>query len=363
MPRSVTVMSTDGVVPGGPDDDRGALGGVRDGVGHQVADGDGDLLAVAEQHESFGAVVHQLDLPCGGVGQALVDGAGDDLVGLDGDRLVERVVALQPGELDDLLHQPGEALALGVHAAGEALHGLGVVGGVDDGVGEQLDRAHRRLQLVADVGHEVAADRLDPALAGAVLDERQDELAAQRRDPGGHVARRHPVALHEELGLADLPVASYLPDQLAQLAHGDLVTPHETHRDGGRGGLQDGVATVDDEGRAAQHGEDGGHARREGRLGRLGGPHLSFAHPERQYGATAQHCSEQREEEGLDCRAHAFDRTQGFIQGWLLGLVLTGLFTFDSRNDANTSPGRRRLTYMRDAYADQLDSIRDDLVT
>src|SRR6476469_2950569 len=73
--------------------------------------------------------------------------------------------------------------------------------------------------------------------------------------------------------------------------------------------------------------------------------------------AAAQHCSEQREEEGLDCRAHAFDRTQGFTQGWLLGLVLTGLFTFDSRNDANTSPGRRRLRHMRDAYADQLDSI------
>ena len=33
-----------------------------------------------------------------------------------------------------------------------------------------------------------------------------------------------PVALHEQLGLADLPVAAYLPDQLGQLAHGDLVT-------------------------------------------------------------------------------------------------------------------------------------------
>ena len=254
----------------------------------------------------------QLDLAGGGVGEALVDGAGDDLVGLDGDRLVERVVALEPGELDDLLHQPGEALALGVHPAGEALHGLGVVGGVDDGVGEQLDRADRGLQLVADVGHEVAADRLDAALAGAVLDQGEDQLAAQRGHPGGDVARWHSLALHEQLGLADLPVAAYLPDELGQLAHGDLVVAHEPHRDGGRGGLEDGVAGVDDEGGAAQHGEHGGHARRERRLGRLGRAHLPLAHPERQDGATAQHCSEQREEEGLDGRAHAIDRTQGF---------------------------------------------------
>ena len=175
-------------MPGGADHDRGALGGVGHGVGDQVAHRDGDLLAVAEQHQSLGAVVHQLDLAGGGVGQALVDGAGDDLVGLDGHRLVERVVALQPGELDDLLHQAGEALALGVHPAGEPLHGLGVVGGVDDGVGEQLDRADRGLELVADVGHEVATDRLHPAFAGAVLDQGEDELAAQRRDPGGDVA-------------------------------------------------------------------------------------------------------------------------------------------------------------------------------
>ena len=82
MPWSVTVMST--------------VGGVRHCVGHQVGDGDRHLLAVAEQHQPLGAVVHQLDLVCGGVGEALVDGAGDDLVGLHGHRLVERVVALQP---------------------------------------------------------------------------------------------------------------------------------------------------------------------------------------------------------------------------------------------------------------------------
>ena len=54
---------------------------------------------------------------------------------------------------------------------------------------------------------------------------------------------------------------------------------------------------------------------RQGRLGDLGGVHLTFADPEREHGAAAQHCSEQREEEGLDGRAHAIDRTQGFIEG------------------------------------------------
>ena len=51
-----------GVVAGRGDHDRGALGRVGDGVGDQVAHRHGDLLAVAEQHEPLGAVVHQLDL-------------------------------------------------------------------------------------------------------------------------------------------------------------------------------------------------------------------------------------------------------------------------------------------------------------
>ena len=108
-----------------------------------------------------------------------------------GHRLVQRVVALQAGELDDLLHQSREPVALGVHPCGEALHGLGVVGGVDHGVRQQLDGADRRLQLVADVGHEVTADRLDASLAGAVLDQREHQLGAERRHSRGDVARWH----------------------------------------------------------------------------------------------------------------------------------------------------------------------------
>ena len=65
-------------------------------------------------------------------------GVGVDRAGVDGDarsrrrrddrgRRLERVVALEPGQLDDLLHQPGEPVALGEHPAGEPLDGLRVL--------------------------------------------------------------------------------------------------------------------------------------------------------------------------------------------------------------------------------------------
>ena len=61
-------------------------------------------------------------------------------------------------------------------------------------LGQQPDRADRGLQLVAHVGHEVAAYRLDAALAGAVLDQRQHQPRAQRGHPGGDVAGRAAAA-------------------------------------------------------------------------------------------------------------------------------------------------------------------------
>ena len=118
---------------------------------------------------------------------------GDDLVDVDRARLVQRVVALQPGQLDDLLHQPGQPVALGLHPAGEAAAPpRGRRRPPATASASRLERADRGLQLVADVGDEVAADRLDPALAGAVLDQRQHQPAAQRGDPGGDVRAARP---------------------------------------------------------------------------------------------------------------------------------------------------------------------------
>ena len=79
--------------------------------------------------------------------------------------------------------------------------------------------ADRGLELVADVGDEVAADLLDPAGLGVVLDEQQHVAAAQRRDPRLHdrpAAAQRPAG-QVELGLADDPVAAHLAREVAQL--------------------------------------------------------------------------------------------------------------------------------------------------
>ena len=83
------------------------------------------------------------------------------------------------------------------HPAGEPADRFGIVGGVLDGLSEQGQGADRRLQLVADVGDEVAPDLLDPPVLGLVLGEHQDQaiaadVSAQRGDPDGEAG--HPAA-------------------------------------------------------------------------------------------------------------------------------------------------------------------------
>ena len=234
-----------------------------------------------------------------------------DRVDVDGLRLRERVVALQPGQLDDLLDEPGQPGALGLHPPGEPDHRLRVVGGLLDRLGEQVQRADRGLQLVGDVGDEVAADRLDAPLAGAVLDERQHQPAAQRGHPGGDVQRRdRPAARHHQLGLADLPVAAHLPDQVGELLDRHLVAADQAEGVRRRGGLEDLVLLVDDQGAGAQHGEHGGDARGYGGLLDLRAlVHLRLADPPREDDAGAQDRAEQREEQRLRRLVHALDRT------------------------------------------------------
>ena len=69
----------------------------------------------------------------------------------------------------DQIGQPGR---LDAHPAGEPAHRGGVVGRVLDRLGEQRDRPDRGLELVADVGHEVAPGLLDPARRGLVVGQR-----------------------------------------------------------------------------------------------------------------------------------------------------------------------------------------------
>jgi hypothetical protein len=56
-----------------------------------------------------------------------------------------------------------------LHPLGEPPHGLRVVGGVHQGLGEQRQRTDRGLQLVAHVGDEVAADLRHPVRFGHVV--------------------------------------------------------------------------------------------------------------------------------------------------------------------------------------------------
>ena len=128
------------------------------------------------------------------------------------------------------------------------------------------------------------------------------------------MTRGETLALHVQLGLADLSVAAYLPDQVGELTHGDLVATHQSHRYRGRRRLEHAVTGVDDQRAAAQDGQHGRHTWWQGRLGHVGWTQLPLAHPEGEDGAASEHCSEQREEEGLDGRAHTIDRTQGFIE-------------------------------------------------
>ena len=208
------------------------------------------------------AAGHQGDVLGGRVDGAGVDRGGHDVVDPHLHRHLQRVVALEARQLDDLLDQPGEPVALVQHPAGEALHGLGVVGGLVDRLGQQPDGAHGGLQLVAHVGHEVAAHGLDPTLAGAVLDQRQHEARPQGSDARDHGAGRRAVAGELHLGLADLAVAAYDVDQVAQVLDEDLVAAHQPEGVGRRGGLEHVVVGVHDHRGGAQHGQHGGHAGR-----------------------------------------------------------------------------------------------------
>ncbi len=119
-------------------------------------------------------------------------------------RVLDDVGALEARQLDDLLDEPGQAVGLDADPLGEARDRLGVVVRVEHGLGEQRDAADRGLELVADVGEEVAPDLLDAGRLGAVLDEEQHVVGAEGRDAGGDDEAPVPEALLQgQLGLAD----------------------------------------------------------------------------------------------------------------------------------------------------------------
>lgn len=281
----------------------GAGRGVVHGVLDEVAEGGGELAAVAPDPQVGGTAGGHGDLLGAGLVAAAVDGLRDELVDADGLGVLQRVVVLDPGEVDELLDQIGEPGRLYLHAAREARHRLGVVMGVHDGLGEEGQRADRRLELMADVRDEVAPYRLDAAGLGEVLHQEEDQPGAERRDTGGdREGLPAPGAAPGEVqfDLSYLPVPSGVPGHQEHRLHGQLSAPDQAERVRGRAGLDDGVGLVEDDRGGAQDGQDGVHARRKHRVGVQGGTCGAFLLPLAE--AERQHGDHTGEHSGDRCR-------------------------------------------------------------
>src|SRR5690606_121725 len=69
----------------------------------------------------------------------------------------------EEGEIEDLVEEPGKALALLADDAEEMARLLGAdVGCLLEDLGKGADRGHRRAQLVADLREEGVLERVDP---------------------------------------------------------------------------------------------------------------------------------------------------------------------------------------------------------
>ena len=158
---------------------------------------------------------HDLDAALVGRGAHPLDGVGHDEVHQH--RLARRgLLGLDARQVEQVVDDAADPERLVVDAAGQALGHLGVGLG-DEGLGQQAQRAHRRLELVADVGHEVAADLLEPAALRDVLDERDhaERPAAVVDLAGPHLQRApgRPVEVERALG------RSLVPGVLEDLGH------------------------------------------------------------------------------------------------------------------------------------------------
>ncbi|CAM4153179.1 hypothetical protein JAAN108728_13830 [Janibacter anophelis] len=237
--------------------DRGVGVGVGDRVADEVAHGGDEHVLVAAHVQVLGDLVGQGDVLGLGLDAQVLEGERDDVLDLDELRVLQDRRALEPGELDDLLDQARQAHRLTLHPTGEAVDGLGVVLGVHDRLGEQGDATDRRLELVADVGDEVASGLLDAAALGLVVDEQQHVLGAERSDARGHVrdiAQPRPGQL--ELGLADHAVAGDLGDHRGDLVVDEAAVAHDAVGDRGGRALDDASGVVEHDTRRAEHGQD-----------------------------------------------------------------------------------------------------------
>ncbi len=174
---------------------------------------------------------------------AAVDGVLRARADVDERRVRDDVGALQAGQLDDLLDQTGQPARLDADARRRsAATASGSSCGVEHGLGEQGDAADGGLELVADVGEEVAPDLLDAARL-----ERSSTSSSTWSPPSGATraattSRAVTDALAQvELDLADHPVAPHRPGEVEQLRVDELLAAHESLGDGGRRVVDDPV--------------------------------------------------------------------------------------------------------------------------
>ncbi len=154
-----------------------------------------------------GLVQDDLDAALVGGGPHPLDGVGHDEV--DQHRLAGRcLLGLDARQVEQVVDDAADPEGLVVDAAGQALGHLGVGLG-DERLGQQAERTHRRLELVAHVGHEVAPDLLEPAALRDVLDQRDhpERPTAVVDLAGPHLQRppRRAVEIERALGRALVP--------------------------------------------------------------------------------------------------------------------------------------------------------------
>ena len=223
-PGRVTATSTSPPVRRTVDGDPGVVRRVGDRVVDEVADRGHQQVGVAVDLGARGRRRRRARCRLRRRGQpAPVDGLGDDVVdGRPARGCVQGVGDLQPRQVDDLLHQRVSRPASTLHPGGEPAYRLGVVARRPaTASASRRSAADRRLELVADVGDEVAADLLDPAGLGAVLDEHAGRGRCRAARPGrarrGVARPSGPRASSSSL-LADHAVPAHRPgDQVAQL--------------------------------------------------------------------------------------------------------------------------------------------------
>ena len=240
---------------------------VRHGVVHEIAQRHHELALAAEHGNIAGAGLLECDVPAGGDRTCSIERCAHHVVERDRLGRGQRVIGLQPRQLEQLTDELGQAGGLDLHAPGEALHRHRVLARILDRLGEQRECTDRSLELVAHVRDEVAAYGLEPVDLSAVLDEEQHLLRTQRGDPRLDVHRCLAVPVPGELQvlLPDHAVATGRLDHLHQVRRHEAVVAEEPVRVRRRAGLQHHAVRVQDDRLRLQHREDRRDPGRHGR--------------------------------------------------------------------------------------------------